>query len=583
MLQRPPTDRPVELHLVVQRSTEPMKGGRTPEPVGTKGLDGFSTGQRVTDGGLGNLTGNLRNSEAGARNVDSVLASTRPSDSAFGPSRASESILSPSRASEAIKASQSSEPLKSSLKPGISSTYPSSTDPKTIKNSTSTFTSKDPKSTSTITDGTTDYVELTRDNNNSLGLSIVGGVDHCSHPFGIDRPGVFISKISRNSQASQIPRLRVGDRILSVNGHDLTKAKHSEAVQTLKSSGKTLKLGLCHDPQPRGLIEIYFNRRKGEQIGLAIFGGINCPPANPTDPTDEGVFIERVEPGSCVADVDGLARGVRIIEVNDESLLGCTKSEAAQILRKTEGLVRLLVCDGFNSSDSTKTSDPRAESSFASSSITLPSISDQHTSHSTLPMFNETPAHRSSSGIGSMTPERPKVPVRSGDSRLSTPFSVTPTPNNVTTFPSVKTPVNGDKVDSPEHTTFASKLQRLENASKLHSIYPQPGATKVGGLLVSASSLENNNNEEKDGPKTRNIPITVKNETSKDGKYINIQPEWAKTKLTSLDNEPMRAEIIMNRSKINVGQDENKPLNTNGNGLDKHKERSVDIKFADEM
>lgn len=28
-----------------------------------------------------------------------------------------------------------------------------------------------------------------------LGLSIVGGSDHASHPFGVNEPGVFISKV----------------------------------------------------------------------------------------------------------------------------------------------------------------------------------------------------------------------------------------------------------------------------------------------------------------------------------------------------------------------------------------------------
>ena len=30
----------------------------------------------------------------------------------------------------------------------------------------------------------------------TLGLSIVGGTDHASHPFGNNEPGVFISKVS---------------------------------------------------------------------------------------------------------------------------------------------------------------------------------------------------------------------------------------------------------------------------------------------------------------------------------------------------------------------------------------------------
>ena len=28
-----------------------------------------------------------------------------------------------------------------------------------------------------------------------LGLSIVGGSDHASHPFGVSEPGVFVSKV----------------------------------------------------------------------------------------------------------------------------------------------------------------------------------------------------------------------------------------------------------------------------------------------------------------------------------------------------------------------------------------------------
>ena len=72
---------------------------------------------------------------------------------------------------------------------------------------------------------------MARDSNNSLGLSIVGGVDHCSHPFGTDYPGVFISKISSKSPAAASRHLRVGDRILKVNGKDVGTAKHTEAVE----------------------------------------------------------------------------------------------------------------------------------------------------------------------------------------------------------------------------------------------------------------------------------------------------------------------------------------------------------------
>ncbi|KAI6243907.1 hypothetical protein M3Y99_00057800 [Aphelenchoides fujianensis] len=121
-------------------------------------------------------------------------------------------------------------------------------------------------------DGLIEEVELMRDSKNSLGLSIVGGIDHCSHPFGIDRPGVFVSKISANSPASRSKKLRVGDRILTVNGRNVAQAKHADAVDLLKNSGLTLRLGVCHEPQPKGLREVFFTRRPGEPIGLTIFG-----------------------------------------------------------------------------------------------------------------------------------------------------------------------------------------------------------------------------------------------------------------------------------------------------------------------
>lgn len=71
---------------------------------------------------------------------------------------------------------------------------------------------------------------MIRDANNSIGLSIVGGIDHCSHPFGRENPGVFISKISPNSPAALSRRLRIGDRILRVNRIDVERAKHNDAV-----------------------------------------------------------------------------------------------------------------------------------------------------------------------------------------------------------------------------------------------------------------------------------------------------------------------------------------------------------------
>lgn len=47
------------------------------------------------------------------------------------------------------------------------------------------------------------------------------------------------------------------------------------------------------------------------------------------------------------ASASSLSVGTRILEVNDESLLGCSQEEAARILRHSGTIVRLLVCDAF--------------------------------------------------------------------------------------------------------------------------------------------------------------------------------------------------------------------------------------------
>ena len=118
--------------------------------------------------------------------------------------------------------------------------------------------------------------------------------------------------------------------------------------QALKNSGKHLVLTIRHEPQPKGLREVIFLRRKNHPIGLNICGGINSPPANSADLTDEGIFIERIEKGSSADDCGRLVPGMRLLEINDDSLLGCTQIEAANLFRKAEGTIRLLICDGFN-------------------------------------------------------------------------------------------------------------------------------------------------------------------------------------------------------------------------------------------
>ncbi|XP_053846040.1 protein scribble homolog isoform X10 [Vidua macroura] len=180
-----------------------------------------------------------------------------------------------------------------------------------------------------------------------LGLSIVGGSDHSSHPFGIHEPGVFISKVIPRGLASR-SGLRVGDRILEVNGIDLRHATHQEAVNALLSNAQELSMLVRRDPPPPGMQEICIEKAPGEKLGISIRGGAKGHAGNPFDPTDEGIFISKVSSSGAAARDGRLQVGMRILEVNHQSLLGMTHTEAVQVLRGVGDALLVLVCDGFD-------------------------------------------------------------------------------------------------------------------------------------------------------------------------------------------------------------------------------------------
>ena len=152
--------------------------------------------------------------------------------------------------------------------------------------------------------------------NGAMGLSIVGGGNVACHPFGVEKPGIFISKIVPDGAASKT-NLKVGDRILKVNDMDVTQISHDDAVEELKRHPNHVILLVSHDPQPSGLQEIVLHRSYPEEtLGIRINGGIENKSANIFDQTDEGIFVVNIINGT-LAQKDGrLQIGTRIMEVS---------------------------------------------------------------------------------------------------------------------------------------------------------------------------------------------------------------------------------------------------------------------------
>ncbi|ENN78942.1 hypothetical protein YQE_04619, partial [Dendroctonus ponderosae] len=183
----------------------------------------------------------------------------------------------------------------------------------------------------------------------SLGFSIIGGTDHSCIPFGGQEPGIFISHIVPGGTAANSGKLRVGDRILKVNGEDITKQSHQDAVMSLLRPSDSITLTIRHDPLPEGYQELVIEKEDSERLGMHIKGGLLATHrGNPLDPSDEGVFISKINTVGAARRCGKLKSGMRVIEVNGKSLLGATHTEAVNVLRQCGNTIHLIVCKGYD-------------------------------------------------------------------------------------------------------------------------------------------------------------------------------------------------------------------------------------------
>lgn len=77
-----------------------------------------------------------------------------------------------------------------------------------------------------------------------LGLSIAGGKG--STPYKGDDEGIFISRVTEGGPAD-LAGLRVGDKVLKVNGRNVENVDHYIAVEVLKACGAVLVLHVTRE------------------------------------------------------------------------------------------------------------------------------------------------------------------------------------------------------------------------------------------------------------------------------------------------------------------------------------------------
>lgn len=195
--------------------------------------------------------------------------------------------------------------------------------------------------------------------NHSFGFSVVGGPD-----FG----GIFVKTINPNGAAAMDGRIGISDRIVAVNGVNLTGATRQEAVDALRNSPIIAQLVVekctAEDhmtnssgpptPQESRYGAVHYNQyhpdtyndynmddlpfevylSKGQSgLGMSLTGGDNGAP----------IYIKKLVPGGSALLSGQLQVNDIILQVNNKNVDRMTYREVLSILRNCHSEVRLLV------------------------------------------------------------------------------------------------------------------------------------------------------------------------------------------------------------------------------------------------
>jgi hypothetical protein len=210
-----------------------------------------------------------------------------------------------------------------------------------------------------------------------LGFSIAGGIGN-QHISGDD--GIFVTKIIDGGAASVDGRLSVGDRIISVNSHNLEGVTHDHAVSVLKATKQTVTLVISKtDPfqfnsqqesssqssskAPPDQTKTPMSLSRPPAVVPAATETQTSPRAALKDPRDvvlskghqglgfnivggedgQGIFISFILAGGAADRSGQLKRGDQILSVNGRDLRTATHEEAAAALKGSGATVNMRV------------------------------------------------------------------------------------------------------------------------------------------------------------------------------------------------------------------------------------------------
>uniref|UniRef100_A0ABM5GN19 Partitioning defective 3 homolog isoform X2 n=1 Tax=Pogona vitticeps TaxID=103695 RepID=A0ABM5GN19_9SAUR len=187
-------------------------------------------------------------------------------------------------------------------------------------------------------------------------------------PIGGSAP-IYVKNILPRGAAIQDGRLKAGDRLIEVNGMDLTGKTQEEVVSLLRSTkmGGTVNLLIFRQEEtfhPRELkvaeedlvltpdgtrefltFEVPLNDSGSAGLGVSVKGN-----RSKENHADLGIFVKSIINGGAASKDGRLRVNDQLIAVNGESLLGKTNQDAMETLRRSmstegnkRGMIQLIV------------------------------------------------------------------------------------------------------------------------------------------------------------------------------------------------------------------------------------------------
>ncbi|XP_077981370.1 multiple PDZ domain protein-like [Glandiceps talaboti] len=211
-------------------------------------------------------------------------------------------------------------------------------------------------------DGVVRRVEFHKGPNDSLGLSVAGGV---GSPLG-DVP-LFIASLQPNGLAAKSGKLRIGDRVVSINGENIETTSHTKAVSILKQGTGNIVLEVTQGgnvnenvSSPTTAVSLPTSNsaasslnedtttgdmniktvelvRGPDGLGFSIVGGYGSPHG------DLPIYVKTVFTKGAASESGQLKRGDQILAVNGETLEDATHDHAVSLLKRCKGKVVLTI------------------------------------------------------------------------------------------------------------------------------------------------------------------------------------------------------------------------------------------------